>query len=144
MNNESVTVPATSDPAGGPTVMLQPGQTQTFTATWNPGADDGSTPAPAGTYIVITITLKNMTKTSRLFSLDAATDGITVLQGSTVIAKSPLTAKTRIVKPGKSLQHAALWNGKPNQAGVPKISAGIYTIEFDEGVYSAAGQIRID
>jgi hypothetical protein len=98
----------------------------------------------AGKPVRITITLKNMTKTSRLFSLDAATDGITVLQGSTVIAKSRLTAKTRIVKPGKSLQLAALWNGKPNQAGVPKISAGIYTIEFDEGVYSAAGQIRVD
>jgi hypothetical protein len=53
IQNGSVIVPATSDPAGGPTVTVQPGQTQTFTATWSPGANDGSTPAPSGTYFVI-------------------------------------------------------------------------------------------
>ena len=84
-----------------------------------------------------------MAITSQLLALDAAADGITVLHGSTVIARIPSTAKTHWLKSGKSLQLTALWNGKPNQAGVTRIPPGIYTIEFDEGGYSASGQIRI-
>jgi hypothetical protein len=231
MYSQGVNVPAGGS-SSGQVVTLQPGQSQTFTATWNPSADGGSTPFPAGTYEVafvdnfqgedwasfvidgsstspqppasppsstappvgssspnspvlpapsssnppqapitpsataqppvftatlttnhatthrgkpvrITITFKNMAKTTQLLALDAATDGITVLHGSTVIAKIPSTAKTHWLNSGKSLQLMALWNGKPNQAGVTRISPGIYTIEFDEGGYSASGQIRI-
>ena len=58
--------------------------------------------------------------------------------------ESRLPPKAKLVKAGKSVELTALWNGKPNQAGVTKITAGIYTIEFDNGGYSASGQIRID
>ena len=76
--------------------------------------------------------------------LNAATDDITVLNGSTVVARIPVTVKTRMLKPGKSLQITVLWNGKPNQAGVTQIPAGIYVIEFNEGGYAVSSQIRID
>jgi hypothetical protein len=97
----------------------------------------------AGKPVRITITFKNAEKTSQLLTLDAATNGITVLNGLTVIARISGTAKTKMLKPGKSLQLAALWNGKPNQPGVTQIPPGIYTIEFDDDGYEASGQIRI-
>lgn len=40
--------------------------------------------------------------------LNAATDDITVLNGSTVVARIPVTVKTRMLKPGKSLQITVL------------------------------------
>lgn len=47
----TVTIPSTNATANGPFVTLQPGQSETFTATWDPDANPAS-PAPAGTYPV--------------------------------------------------------------------------------------------
>jgi hypothetical protein len=52
MGTESISMPAISGPSSGSVVSLQPGQSQTFTATWYTGAGDGTTPVSSGTYYV--------------------------------------------------------------------------------------------
>jgi hypothetical protein len=138
-NSPSLPAPSSSYPPQAPIIPSAIQKPPVFTATLT----TNHATTHAGKPVRITITFKNTAKTSQLLALDAATDGITVLHGSTVIAKISSTARTHTLKSGKSLQLTALWNGKPNQAGVTEVSPGIYTIEFDEGSYSASGQIRI-
>jgi Intracellular proteinase inhibitor len=100
----------------------------------------------AGKPVRIKITLKNIAKTNAQLAAHAGADGVTVLDGSTVIArttKSLLSSKARTLKPGQSLHLMALWNGKPNQAGLKQIVAGNYTIEVNEGGYTASANVRI-
>jgi 3-keto-L-gulonate-6-phosphate decarboxylase len=100
----------------------------------------------AGKPIRFKITLKDVAKTNAQLAAHTGADGITVLEGSTVIArttKSLLTSKAKTLKPGQSLQLTGLWNGKPNQASLKQIAAGSYTIEVDEGGYTASTNVRI-
>ena len=48
-----VSLPAVNVSSNNPIVTLQPGQSQTFTATWEPSDAGGSTPSPTGTYSVL-------------------------------------------------------------------------------------------
>jgi hypothetical protein len=100
----------------------------------------------AGKPVRIKITLKNIAKTNAQLASHAGADGITVLEGSTVVArttKSLLTTKAKTLKPGQSLQLTTLWNGKVNQAGLKKLNAGTYTIVVDEGGYRATTNVNI-
>ena len=227
MGYGGITLPAIPS-SGNADVTLQPGQSQTFTATWSPTAgstasptgvsyynvlfqdnfqgttspqfviDDpsvaplpvspispsptdpvppsgktGSTggqlpgtppsltqdPAPvtailttnqstshAGSPVRITLRLKNVTKQSERLTSHSRTDSITVLEGSTVVSRmtrSLLTAKAKTLKAGQSLELTSTWNGKPNQAGLTKLDRGIYTVEVDQGGYTASATIRL-
>ncbi len=97
----------------------------------------------AGKPVRIAITLENIATTSQSLAPDAVTDELTVIYGSTVIARTAINSKARLVKPGESVEFVTYWNGKPNQAGATKTPPGMYTIEFTEGPYSATGQIRV-
>jgi hypothetical protein len=211
MGYGGVTLPATNVSSSNPIVTLQPGQSQTFTATWNPSGGQGSSASPTGYYRVLfqdnfqgttspqfvidgpstnsgttdstsgqlpgsstsstqnappvsaslttnhptghfgqpvrlTITLKNVTKKSERLTPHLSTDGITVLEGSTVVSRmirSLLTSKARTLKPGQSIQLTSTWNGKPNQAGLKKLNLGSYTVEVNQAGYSASATIRI-
>jgi hypothetical protein len=54
-----------------------------------------------------------------------------------------LTPKAKSLKPGQTLRLSALWNGKPNVAGVKSLPPGLYTVEVDDGRSSASAEIRI-
>ena len=71
---------------------------------------------------------------------------VTVRHGSTVVYEStrkvhPLTS--RMIKAGHPLQLTTLWSGKPNQAGVKKLSPGIYTITVDDDGYAASTTVDL-
>jgi hypothetical protein len=212
MGYGGVNLPATNVSSSNPIVTLQPGQSQTFTATWNPSGGQGSSASPSGYYRVLfqdnfqgttspqfvidspstnsgttgstsgqlpgtstsstqnaspvtaslttnhstahsgqpvrlTITLKNVTKKSERLTPDLSTDGITVLEGSTVVSRITrhlLTSKARTLKSGQSIQLTSTWNGKPNQAGLKTLNLGLYSVEVSEGGYSASATIRIE
>ncbi len=101
----------------------------------------------SGHPVRLTVKLKNVTKTSQRLAANAKTDGITVLEGSTVVSKmtrSLLTSKAKTLKAGQSIQLTSTWNGKPNQAGMTKLNPGLYTVMVNEGGYSASTTIRIN
>jgi hypothetical protein len=100
----------------------------------------------AGSPVRITLRLKNVTKQSERLTPNSSTDSITVLEGSTVVSRmtrSLLTSKAKALKAGKSLELTSTWNGKPNQAGLTKLDPGIYTVEVDQGGYTASATIRL-
>ena len=103
----------------------------------------------SGNPIRITLTLKNVTTKSERLTPDLRTDSITVLEGSTVVStmtRSLLTSKAKTLKPGQSIQLTSTWNGKPNHLGpgLTKLNPGIYTVEVDQGGYTASAKIRIE
>jgi hypothetical protein len=97
----------------------------------------------------ITLTLKNVTSKSERLTPDSSADSITVLDGSTVVStmtRSLLTSKAKTLKPGQSIQLTSTWNGKPRQPGpgLTKLNPGIYTVEVDQGGYTASTKIRVE
>ena len=74
-------------------------------------------------------------------------DGITVLEGSKVVWRSPRGAdalKARSIRPGKAITLTTVWNGRPNQPGVTKLLPGTYTIQASEDGYNAGTTITIE
>jgi hypothetical protein len=74
-------------------------------------------------------------------------DGITVLEGSKVVWRSPRGAdalKARSIRPGKAITLTTVWNGRPNQPGVTKLLPGTYTIQASEDGYNAVTTITIE
>jgi Intracellular proteinase inhibitor len=212
MGSDGVTLAAVSVSSSNPIVTLQPGQSQTFAATWDTSSLAGSTPSPTGNYTAlfqdnfqgatspefviegsattspappggsspnpppsggsssqsqnpsgvalilttndttnprreplrIQVTLKNTARTSAKLAADASNSRLTVRDGSAVIwTKNLLAPKARTLKPGQSLRLTALWNGKPNLAGVSTIGPGLYTLEVDENGSVASSEIRV-
>ena len=98
-----------------------------------------------GSTVHLTMTLKN-NSTTKIALAHKSGDGITILDGSTVVFRSaglsPALAG-KIIKPGASLKLALNWSGKPNQKAIKKLSPGTYTIEAVEDGYSAMATIRI-
>ena len=209
------TLPGVDISSSNPIVTLQPGQSQTFTATWDtmtvgsynvlfqdefqgssspefviegstttdpppPGVPSPDPPAPPGGSspnpppsvgsssqsknssgialnlttnhttnprrepLRIEITLKKSARTSAKLASDPSTARLIIQEGSTVIwTKSLLTPKAKTLKAGQSLRLAALWNGKPNVAGVKSITPGLFTIEVNVAGSSASREIRI-
>jgi hypothetical protein len=228
VSGSHVSFPVTDVSSSAPFVTLQPGQSETLTATWDPGAAQGGTGSTTGTnasesysidfqnymgvtssspFVIespptaptspptapispptaptspptapsspplepimpvvspitailtanqsgsrsghpvrLTVTLKNVTKTSQRLAANARTDGITVLEGSTVVSRmtrSLLSAKAKTLRAGQSIQLTSTWNGKANQAGMTKLNPGVYTVLVNEGGYSASTKIQI-
>jgi hypothetical protein len=73
-------------------------------------------------------------------------DGITVLDGSEVVWRSPrgvVTQRNATVRPGQTIKVTAVWNGRPNQASVKSLSPGAYTLIAVEDGLVAASTITI-
>jgi len=73
-------------------------------------------------------------------------DGITVMQGSTVVFRSSGIASAlaaRSIKRHGSIKLALNWSGRPNQSGIKTLTPGTYTVQVVEGGYSATATIRI-
>jgi hypothetical protein len=228
VGSTTVTIPASSPPPAGPLVTLQPGQSQTFTATWDPDANPDS-PAPAGTYTVsfqdtfhgywgqsiiiaspdpthgspapqpppsgspspdpsgapssstpacptsptssapagsplaatlsaspttsqadgpvrIALTIENVSHEKVRLAPFAGRAEITLLRGSTVVA----TARKRLsvpqaatLRPARSLHLTTELDIRWSRAAVPKLGPGTYTLEVEEGGYSATTSIEI-
>jgi hypothetical protein len=63
---------------------------------------------------------------------DTKLDRITVMKGSRVVWQSrrgAFTRRTRTIQPGQTIKLSAVWNGRPNQPGMKKLTPGTYTIE---------------
>jgi Intracellular proteinase inhibitor len=126
---------------GTPTSPTQNPSPVTAILTTNQSANHSGHP------VRITLTLKNVTKKSERLTPHLSTDSIILLEGSTILSRttrSLLTSKAKLLKPGHSLQVTSTWNGKPNQVGLKKLNPGIYTVEADQGGYTASAQIRIE
>jgi hypothetical protein len=92
----------------------------------------------------INIAIKKAVAASAESSANPNVAKISVREGSTVVwTKSLLTPKAKSLKPGQTLRLSALWNGKPNVAGVKSLPPGLYTVEVDDGRSSASTEIRI-
>jgi hypothetical protein len=221
-NDTTLTIPATGTSSDGQLVTLQPGQSQTFTATWDPGANPNS-PAPDGEYQVgfedafdnfsgpaifvgtpsgpaifvgtpvspnpapvvtlppgstppvtppsptssgplavtasasqrasqpgapvrITLTLDNVSPKKVHLGRFKWPAEITLLRGSTVVA----TARKRLsmvhdatLKPGRSLHLSTGVKIKPTPASLWVLAPGTYTVEVEDGSYSATTTLDI-
>jgi len=72
-------------------------------------------------------------------------DGITVMQGSTVVFRSSGIASAlvaRSIKRHGSIKLALNWSGRPNQSGIKTLTPGTYTVQVVEDGYSATATIR--
>ncbi|MGA2700295.1 MAG: hypothetical protein ABSH35_04265 [Isosphaeraceae bacterium] len=67
-------------------------------------------------------------------------DGITVMQGSTVVFRSSGIASALVAR---SIKLALNWSGRPNQSGIKTLTPGTYTVQVVEDGYSATATIRI-
>jgi hypothetical protein len=162
INNPSVDSPPLSPTSPSPTDPVPPsGTTGSTGGQLPPGTPPSLTQDPppvtailttnqstshAGSPVRITLRLKNVTKQSERLTPNSSTDSITVLEGSTVVSRltrSLLTSKAKTLKPGQSLELTSTWNGKPNQAGLTKLDPGLYTVEVDQGGYTASATMRL-
>ena len=100
-----------------------------------------------GTAIRLILTLNNTSSSTASLTPNASTDGITVSLGSTVVwrvsrsigsTSNPLTLDA-----GKSTRLTTTWNGRSNQAGPRRLQPGIYTVQANEGGYTASTTVRI-
>lgn len=74
-------------------------------------------------------------------------DGFVVMQGSTVVWRSPHTAREardqQALLPAQLIYFTATWNGRPNQHGVKHLQPGVYTVQASRGGYSASTTITM-
>jgi hypothetical protein len=97
-----------------------------------------------GQAVRLTMILKNASSAKVVVGARPAVDGITVMQGSTVVYRSGVIALLGgTIKPHASMKLTLLWSGRPNQPGLGKLNPGTYTITVVEGGYSASTTIRI-
>jgi hypothetical protein len=200
------TIAATGTSSDGQLVTLQAGQSQTFTATWNPDANPNS-PAPYGLYQIdfrdpfddfsapmiivgtptvpgavtspspadtpppptssgplavtasasqrasqpgapdrITLTLDNVSPQKMHLGRFKGRAEITLLQGSTVMAtarKRLSMAHATTLKPGRSLHLSTDVKLKPSRASLRVLEPGTYTLEVEDGSYSAVTTLDI-
>ena len=99
-----------------------------------------------GQSVPLSLILKDVSASKVAIKESRHLETVTVQDGSTVVYEStrkvhPLTS--RIIKAGHPLQLTTLWSGKPNQAGVKKLSPGIYTITVDDDGYAASTTVDL-
>ena len=102
-----------------------------------------------GQSVVISFTLKNTSSQTITIPPSSASDGFSVISGSTMIWHTSRTtraikAKARTLSPGQSITYQATWNGKPiSPHAAKKLPAGSYTVLVMEAGYSAETTIQI-
>jgi hypothetical protein len=99
-----------------------------------------------GQSVRLTMTLKNVSTAKVPVAPDVNLDGITVMNGSTVVFHSSrlrLGRGARSIKPHQSVKLALNWSGRPNQSGVTKLAPGTYTVAVIEGGYLGTTTIRV-
>jgi hypothetical protein len=99
-----------------------------------------------GQSIPLSLILKDVSTSKVAIKEKRHIETVTVQHGSTVVYEStrkvhPLTS--RMIKAGHPLQLTTRWSGKPNQAGVKKLSPGIYTITVDDDGYAASTTVDL-
>ena len=196
--DHNITIPASNTAPVGQVVTLQPGQSQAFTATWDPSSDpdlpSGSlmyasyfqdnyystmvsfleidTPAspvnktssiqgtsplvatlstshrtdPQGVALRITLTLENVSKEKVRLAPFAGRAEITLLRGSSVVAtarKRLSFAKAATLKPERDLHLTTELEVRHLRAAVRARVPGTYTIEIEDGGFTAATSLEI-
>jgi hypothetical protein len=101
-----------------------------------------------GQPVIIGLTLKNSSSQSITIPPSSASDGFSVISGSTIVWHTARTtraikAKARTLSPGESLTFQAIWNGKPISHGAKKLPAGSYSVLVMEAGHSAETTIQI-
>ncbi len=99
-----------------------------------------------GQVVDLAMTLDNTGKANVTVAPKPAVDGITIIEGSTVIYRSSRTASalaSRTIKPYGSIKLALDWSARPNQSGIKKLTPGTYTVDVVEDGYSATATFRI-
>jgi hypothetical protein len=99
-----------------------------------------------GQSVPLSLILKDVSASKVAIKESRHLETVTVQDGSTVVYEltrkvHPLTS--RMIKAGHSLKLTTLWSGKPNQAGVKKLSPGIYTIAVDDDGYAASTTVDL-
>jgi hypothetical protein len=102
--------------------------------------------APGGS-VRLTITFDNVSNQAVRLAPNASTDGITVLDGSTVVSsikRGLLGSKGRTIAAGKIAKFTTVLRNIVRTHGVAaRLRSGTYAIEVDEGGYVASVPIRI-
>jgi hypothetical protein len=93
----------------------------------------------------IMLTLKNVSKNDVTLTPDSKTDGVTILDGTTLVWHSGKfsSAKTRALHAGQSVRLSLVWNGKAHQPGLKNLAASLYTIQVVDGGYAGTGTFQI-
>ena len=134
-----ITLPPTSAPPIG---LLPPPTSSPITATLLPN----HSAYKSGQAIRFTMSLTNTTSARVMVAPKPGVDGITVMNGSTVVYRSGGVAwnvAAGSIKPHGSLKLVLNWSGRPNQSGIKKLTPGTYTVQVVEGGYLATATIRI-
>jgi hypothetical protein len=101
----------------------------------------------AGRPVAITVTLTNVSSHDATLRPNSKSDGVTILDGSTVVWRSRRVNgadKLRTLHPGQNVRLSFVWNGKPNQRGVKELVPNLFTIQAVVGDYAGAGTVEID
>jgi hypothetical protein len=101
----------------------------------------------AGHHVPITVTLTNVSSHAITLRPKSKIDGITILEGSTVVWRSRSIGaadKFRTLHAGQIVRLSFLWHGKANQRGVTEFTSGLYTIQAVVGGYAGAGAVQIE
>jgi hypothetical protein len=99
-----------------------------------------------GQSVRLTMTLNNTSTAKVSVTPNTFADGITVMDGSTVVFRSRRThiaAALRSIKPHHSVKLALAWSGRPNQKGVAKLAPGTYTVLVVDGGYAGTTTVQI-
>ena len=94
----------------------------------------------------ITLTLQNTTSDKVRLTPFAGRAEITLLRGSTVVAttrKRLSVAHARTLKPGRSLHLTTDLAIRPSRAELRALRPGTYTVEVEDGGYTATTAIRV-
>jgi hypothetical protein len=105
--------------------------------------------APAyklGQSVPLSLILKNVGTSKVAIKESRHIETVTVQHGSTVVYESarevhPFTS--RKIKAGEPLKLTTVWSGKPNRAGVAKLTPGTYTITVNDDAYTASTTVQL-
>jgi hypothetical protein len=98
----------------------------------------------SGQAVRLALILKNISKSKVAVASTTGTDGITVMQGSSVVFHSgQIAGFAGSIRPRGTLKLALTWSGRSNQTGISNLAPGTYTISVVKGGYTATTSIRI-
>jgi len=100
----------------------------------------------SGQTIRLSMTLKNTSSAKVKVAPKRGVDGITVMEGSTVVFRSRRIASAlaaQSIKPHSSIELALNWSGRPTRSGIKRLTPGTYTVQVVEGGYSGTATIRV-
>jgi hypothetical protein len=98
-----------------------------------------------GHSVRFSVALRNAGNRDLNLTPDPSADGLTLWKGSTLVWRSRgvHVPKMRTLHHGQAMKLTTLWNGRPNQPGVPALSPGTYTLQAEESGSTGSTTVSI-